>query len=132
MVTSLNRGTPAREAGYEMGQYCCARVAAVAGGATQLSKIGKIPAGAIITAVHSKVTTAITGGTPVLSVGTFADPGNDDLVATMAEAAGSELLQPLAAFVQPLVADTEFYAAISGGATAGEAYVTIAFIKPLA
>lgn len=131
MVTTMLNRTPAREAGYEMAQYIAKRIQANAGGAVVSVSIGVIPAGAIITNVYSKVVTAITGGTPALTVGSNS-PAYDNLVATMAEAAGSEDLMPLATIVQPLVADTEFFANVGGGATAGDAYVAIQFIKPLA
>jgi hypothetical protein len=128
MVTSLNRGNPARETGYEMVQYIAGRVTLA--GADVNVKVGTLPAGSIILWVHSKVVTAITGGTPVLAVGVAS--GGSTLVATMAEAAGSELLQPLTTVVQPLAADTDIWAGTSGAATAGDAVITVGFCKPLA
>lgn len=133
MVSSLNRSNPARENWYEMVSYIATRIQPDSTGTNPKTKmIGTIPSGAIITWVHSKVVTAITGGTPVLSVGSLGDSGLDNLVATMAETAGSELLQPLATITQPLASDTEFWVSISGAATAGDTYVCIAFYKPIA
>lgn len=130
MVASLNRNVPAREIGYNVMQYVSARVTALASGAVVTAEMG-LPIGAVIMWVHSKVITAITGGTPVLSVGSFGDSGLDDIVAVLAETAGSELAQPIAAFVQPLAADTRVFASIAGGATAGDAIITIGYIKPV-
>jgi hypothetical protein len=39
---------------------------------------------------------------------------------------------PLAALVQPLAADTPVWANITGTPTAGDAYVTVQFVKPVA
>ena len=131
MVTSLLNQKPARESGYQEVQYIATRIQAVAGGTTVLRTVGVLPAGCLVAFVLSKVATAFNGGTPNLTLGTRTDPGNDDFVAAMAETAGSELLQPLGTFAQPLAVDTEIVASIAGGATAGDAYVAIAFIKPL-
>jgi hypothetical protein len=130
MVTSLNTGIPSREAGYEMVQYVSGRIQADAGGAVVNRKIGSIPAGAIITSIVTKVATAVTGGTPVLAFGTSS--GGTQLQGTVAEAAGSEALLPAASLVMPLVAPIDVWAGISGGATAGDAYVAVFFIKPVA
>jgi hypothetical protein len=133
MVASLNQSTPAREAGYQMSQYIAGRLTLNGIADNAKVKIGTLPAGSIITAIHSKVATAITGGTPVLGLGTtnalVGTTGNIQNV--FAETAGSELVQPLAALVMPLAADTDVWAGTSGGATAGDAYITVAFVKPL-
>jgi hypothetical protein len=50
----------------------------------------------------------------------------------MAEAAGSELVFPAASLTLPLAADTDIWAGISGGATVGDAYIAVGFIKPVA
>lgn len=132
MVSTLLQNKPAREAGYEMMQYIAARIQASPLGTDPVTvKIGSVPAGGLIVAVSSKVATAITGGTPVLSIGSTGDPGLDNLVAAMAETAGSEWLLPLATIVQPLAVETEFFVSIAGAATAGDAYVAIFFIKPV-
>jgi hypothetical protein len=132
MVSSLNTGSAARSVGYNVLEVIATRIQAVAAGSTVTARIGKIPAGSIIARVHSRVAVAITGGTPVLSVGSLGDAGLDDVVATMAETAGSEDLQPLTAFVNPLTSDKELYASIAGGATAGDAWVSVEFFRPQA
>lgn len=130
MVTSLNTTKAAREAGYEMAQYIAGRITALAAGTTVNVQIGTIPAGAIITHIISKVATAFTGGTPALGLGVAS--GGTTLQSTMAEAAGSEQVFPAAAIVMPLAAPTEVWATISGGATAGDAYIVVHFVKPVA
>ena len=102
------------------------------------TKIGTIPAGAIVLAIYSRVATIVAGGTPVLGIGSVAAGGavpavgaTGNVQGTMAEAAGSEQVMPLAAFVQPLTQDTDFYVGTSGGATSGDVYVSIVFVKPL-
>jgi hypothetical protein len=134
MVTSLSSGRPARAAGYEMLQYVSGRHTLTAADTPAATKIGSIPAGAIIVAVASKVATAVTGGTPVLGVGTStATVGtNGTIQNVMAEAAGSEWLTPLAALVMPLAADTDVFVGTTGGATAGDVYVAVAYITPVA
>lgn len=129
MVTSLNSQLSAREAGYQMHAYVAGRVQALAAGTTVNQKIGRLPAGAIITGISTKIATAITGGTPVLAVGTAS--GGTQIQGTIAEAAGSENLLPAAALVMPLAAETDVWVGISGGATAGDAYVIVFFVKPL-
>lgn len=133
MVTSLNQSTPARDIGYQVGQYICGRLVLNGVADNAKVKIGTLPAGAVITAISNKVVTAITGGTPVFGIGTTnALVGtNGNIQNVMAEAAGSELLQPLAALVMPLAADTDVWAGTTGGATAGDAIVSVAFVKPL-
>lgn len=132
MVSQLNRGTQAREAGYEFVQYIAGRL--TLSGADTNVKIGTIPAGAIITGISSRVATAVTGGTPVLGLGTTSSlvGGTGDIQATMAEAAGSEVVFPAASFVMPTTAPVDVYAGTSGGATAGDVYVMVQFVKPLA
>lgn len=132
MVTSLNVGVPAREAGYQMAQYIAKRIAADTGGAAASVRVGTIPQGSMITQIFSKVTSAILAATPALSLGQFGDSGLDNLVAAMAETVGSEIVQPLTNITQPLTADLDVWAAIASGATAGEAYISIEYIKPLA
>jgi len=83
-------------------------------------------AGAIITAVSTNVETAITGSTPAFSIGTTA--GGAEIVTTVALTAGSLNTVPLAALVQPLAADTDVYANITGTAI-GDAYVMVQFYK---
>lgn len=129
MVTSLNSQVPAREAGYQMSAYVAGRITAVAAGTTINVKIGRLPAGAIITHIVSRVATAFTGGTPALGLGTAS--AGTQIQATMAEAAGSEIVFPAASLVLPLTADTDVWATISGGATAGDAYIVVFFAKPI-
>jgi hypothetical protein len=102
-------------------------------------KIGTIPKDSVIIGISNTVATAITGGTPVLGIGSVAaggavpavgGTGNVNIV--MSEAAATEWLMPLAGTAGPLAADTDFYVGTSGGATAGDAVVSIHFIKPLA
>jgi hypothetical protein len=130
MVSQLNAGTPARESGYEGVQYIAGRITALAAGTTVNVKIGTVPAGAVITQINSRVATAITGGTPVLALGTAS--GGTQVQGTLAEAAGSEIVFPAASLTLPLAADTDIWAGISGGATAGDAYVVVQYIKPVA
>lgn len=138
MTTSLNNKTPAREAQYEMIQYIAARLTLTAAD-TPVVKVGTIPAGALITGIFSRVATAVTGGTPVLGIGSVAAGGAVPSVGTsgnvqnvLAEAAGSEQVFPLAALTLPLTVDTDIYAGTSGGATAGDVYIVVAFTKPMA
>ena len=74
MVTSLNNRTPAREAGYEQIQYIAARLTLTAAD-TPVVKVGTLPAGSIILGIIPRVATAVTGGTPVLGVGSVAAGG---------------------------------------------------------
>jgi len=130
MATSLNRGVPARDAGYQMVQYIGGRIQAAAGGGAVNVKLGTLPAGSIMLAAYSKVATAITGGTPVLALGTAS--GGTQIQGTMAEAAGFEVVLPAGTLAGPLTADTDVWAGISGGATAGDAYIVVLFAKPIA
>jgi hypothetical protein len=138
MVTSLNQGTPAREAGYEMMQYISARLTMSGTANLPVLKIGTISAGSVIVGISNTVTTVIAGGTPVLGLGSVAaggavpavgGSGNVNIV--MAEAAGSEWIMPLSG-TAVLTVDTDFYVGTSGGATSGVTVVAIFFIKPLA
>lgn len=135
MVTSLNQSTPAREAGYEMVQYLCARILPT-GVTAQAYKIGSLPAGSVPVFVHNRVVTALTGGTPLITIGSNVGAvasSYNNMVAAVAEAAASELLQPLTTFATPFTVDTDIYAAVSGGPiTAGDFIVTVGFVKPLA
>jgi hypothetical protein len=137
MVTTLNSRTPAREAGYEMLQYIAARLTLTAAD-TPVVKVGTLPAGSVIVGIASRVATAVTGGTPVLGVGSVAAGGavpavggTGNVQTTMAEAAGSELVFPLAALTLPFTVDTDIYVGTSGGATAGDVYIMVLFAKPL-
>lgn len=132
MTTSLNNQVPARESGYQNVQYIAGRLTLTAAD-TPKKKIGTLPQGAIITGISSKVSTAVTGGTPVLGLGTTSAlvGASGDIQNVMAEAAGSENLVPLAALVQPLAADTDVWIGTSGGATAGDVYCAVTFIKPI-
>ena len=133
MVTSLNSSTPAREAGYEMVQYISKRHT-LTGTDLPVTKVGTLPAGAVIISINTRVITAVTGGTPVLGVGTTASliGTNGNLNAAIAEAAGVEALQASATVAQPLAADTDVFVGTTGGATAGDVVVAVQFIKPLA
>ena len=130
MVSQLNTGRPAREAGYEMVQYVAGSITADTGGAVVNVKIGSIPSGAVITQIMNRVATAITGGTPVLAVGTSS--GGTQIQGTLSESAGSEQVFPLSSLTLPLTADTDVWLGISGTATAGTAYVAVFFVKPVA
>jgi len=130
MVTSLNNRPAARDFGYESAQYICARIQANAGGATVNKSVGMIPAGALVVNIYTRVATIFAGGTPALVVGSNSPAFNN--LANPAEAQGSEDLMPLATFANPLTADTEIFASLSGGATSGDAYVAVQFLKPLA
>jgi len=91
MVANLMTTTPAREAGYNMMQYISGRNTITAD-ATAATKIGTLPAGAVIVGISAKVVTAVTGGTPAFGIGTTAATVGTagTIVTTMAEAAGSE------------------------------------------
>lgn len=132
MTTSLNSQVPARDFGYQAVQYIGGRLTLTAAD-TPKKKIGTLPAGAIITSIHSKVAAAVTGGTPVLGLGTTSAlvGTSGDIQNVMAEAAGSESLVPLAALTMPLAADTDVWVGTSGGATAGDVYVVVAFVRPV-
>jgi hypothetical protein len=129
MPGNLMTGTSARDIGYNVVQALCGRVTGA--GADVAVKIGTLPAGAVITAVSTNVETAITGTAPVFSIGTAS--GGAQLASAVALTAGSLNTVPIAALVQPLAADTDVWAGITGGGatTAGDAYVMVQFVKPL-
>lgn len=130
MVTTLNRGTPAREAGYEMMQYICGRITAVSGGTAVQQKIGTLPAGSIVQGVQSRVVTAFATaaamGITLGQSGTYSD-----FASGLNTAAGGTFLQMLATVSQPLTADLDVWAQITSGATAGDSYISVWFEKPL-
>ena len=140
MATTLNNRTAAREGPvYQMVSYVAGRV--TLSGADVVVKLGTLPAGCIIIGISSRVITAVTGGTPVLAVGSVAAgsaapafplTSTNILQNTMSEAAGSELVFPDTNLAQPLATDRDVYAGTSGGSTAGDAVVTVLFVKPLA
>jgi len=130
MVSQLNIRTPAREIGYEVAQYIAGSFSADPGGAAVNVKIGTIPAGAIITHIITRVQTAFTGGTPALAYGTAS--GGSQVQTGVTVTAGSTQIFPLAALTQPTTVDTDVWATLSGGATAGQAFTYVGFIKPVA
>ena len=133
MVTSLNTGVPAREAGYEMMQYISGRITAVAGGTAVTQRIGKIPQGAIITGIHSRVVTAYATAAAIgVVVGQSASPSPNNMASVLNTAAGGTFIQMLATVAQPLTADLDVWAQITSGATAGDSYISVWFQKPLA
>ena|SRR5215471_6406169 len=131
MVSQLNQGTPARDAGYEMTQYISGHIIATSAGAAVNVKIGTIPAGSLITQFISRVSTAITGGAAqTLALGTRSNSGSELQVA-LSEAVGQEVVFPTSTIAMPLASDTDVWANISSGATAGDAYIVAQFIKPV-
>lgn len=130
MVTSLNTNVPARDSGEQQIQYISGRHTLTGADTPAYTKIGTLPAGSVIVGVHSKVATAVSGGTPVLGVGTSTSTvgTNGNIQNVMAEAAGSETVVPLAALVMPLAANTDVYVGTTGAATAGDVYIIVAFI----
>lgn len=135
MSTSQFAGNlPARDRPGVGMQYVAGRFTLIAAGNPAAVKIGRIPAGSWITEVHSRVITAVTGGTPVLGVGTTAAlvGTNGNIQNTMAEAVGSETVFPLAAFAMPLAADTDIFVGATGGASAGDVIVALTFVNPVA
>lgn len=130
MVTSLNSGTSAREAGYEMYQYIAARLNIVTAGSNNSVKVGTLPQGAVIIGVDTRIVTPFAGGTPVVTLGISS--GASNLVATLNSlTAGGEHLQPLTTLAQPLTADVDIWANAAGTATAGDSYVIVNYIKPI-
>jgi hypothetical protein len=129
MPGNLFTNTSARDIGYNVVQALCGRITGA--GADINVKIGTLPAGAIITAVTTDVETVIGGTAPVFNIGTAS--GGAQLASAVALTAGSLNTVPVAALVQPLAADTDVWAGISGGGatTSGDAYVIITFVKPL-
>jgi len=130
MVANLMTGVSARDAGNNTVQSINGRVTAVSGaGATQSARIGTLPAGALVLGVNSNVETALVGTSPLLHVGTTAT--GQDIATGIAATAGTAVTAPLAALVNPIAADTAVWASISGTPTAGDAYVSVQFIKPV-
>lgn len=129
MATTLNNRMAAREAGYEMMQYIAGRIVATGAFATAAVKIGTLPAGAVITAISTRVVTAITGTTPTFNLGTTVNA--TDIAAAIALTAGSINAVWGATPVLPLAADTDVWANITGTAS-GDAIIIVAFVKPLA
>ena len=130
MVTTLMTNTPARDPFTNAVISIAGRITAVSGaGATQSVKIGTLPAGALIIGINSNVETALVGTSPLLHVGTTAT--GQDIATGIAATAGTATTPPLAALANPIAADTDVYASISGTPTAGDAYVSVQFIKPV-
>ena len=75
--------------------------------------------------------TAITGTAPVFSIGTAS--GGAQIASAVALTAGSLNTVPLAALVQPLAADTDVWAGITGGGATTRVMPTswCTFVKPL-
>jgi hypothetical protein len=132
MVTQLNRGTPAREILYEVVQYLAARL--TLSGADTFVKVGTLPTGSVLLNINTRVITAISGGTPVLGVGTTSTNigGTGDIATGISVATGSVQTFPLAALAMPFTAPQDVFVGTSGGSTAGDTVVVVAFVKPLA
>jgi hypothetical protein len=129
MVANLMTNIPARDAFSVAVQSIAGRITAVSGGgATQSVQIGTLPAGATILGINSNVETAITPGTATFNLGTTA--AGVDIAAGIALTAGTVVTPPLAALVQPLAADTPVWVNLAVSPTAGDAYVSVQFIKP--
>lgn len=129
MVANLMTNIPARDP-FNVGVNSIAgRITAGAGGPATLSvQIGTLPAGATILGINTNVETALVGTTPTFNVGTTA--AGVDIAAGIALTAGTVVTPPIAALVQPLVADTPVWVNITGTPTAGDAYVSVQYIKP--
>jgi hypothetical protein len=117
---------------YNMVSYVSGRYTPAAGTPTAV-KIGRIPAGSVITEISSRVITAITGTTPVLGIGTAANlvGANGNLQAVMSEAVVSENLVPSTTVPMPLAADTDIWIGNTGTATAGDVIVAVCYINPV-
>jgi hypothetical protein len=138
MPGNLMTGTPARDAFNNGTQAIVGRHTLTAADTPASTKIGTIPAGAMILGIASRVVTAVAGGTPVLGISYVATGGTAPAVGTsgnlqnvMAEAAGSELVFPLAAAVLPPTTDVDIYVGSTGAATSGDVIVAVLFVKPL-
>jgi hypothetical protein len=127
MPSLFDGNLPIRDAGQGVVQCCAGRANPTGLVSVYSVKIGRLPAGVIITVVSTNVETAITGSTPAFSIGTTA--GGAEIVTTVALTAGSLNTGPLAALVQPLALDTDVWANITGTAT-GDAYVIVQYVKP--
>ena len=130
MVANLMTSIAPRDAFTNAVQAIGGRITAGAGGPATLSvQIGTLPAGALILGINSNVETALVGTTPTFNVGTTA--AGVDIAAGIALTAGTVTTPPLAALVNPLAADTTVWVNITGTPTAGDAYVSVQFIKPV-
>jgi hypothetical protein len=130
MVANLMTNTPARDAFNNCVQSVNGRITAGAGGPATLSvQIGTLPAGALILGINTNVETALVGTTPTFNVGTTA--AGTDIAAGIALTAGTVVTPAAAALANPLTADTQVWANITGTPTAGDAFVTVQFIKPV-
>ena len=130
MVANLMTNTPARDAFNNCVQSVNGRITAGAGGPATLSvQIGTLPAGALILGINTNVETALVGTTPTFNVGTTA--AGTDIAAGIALTAGTVVTPAAAALANPLTADTQVWANITGTPTAGDAYVSVQFIKPV-
>ena len=130
MVANLMTNTPARDAFNNAVQSIAGRITAGAGGPATLSvQIGTLPAGALILGINTNVETALVGTTPTFNVGTTA--AGTDIAAGIALTAGTVVTPAAAALANPLTADTQVWANITGTPTAGDAFVTVQFIKPV-
>jgi len=130
MVANLMTNVAARDAFTNAVQSIAGRITAVSGaGATQSVQIGTLPAGALILGINTNVETALVGTTPTFNVGTTA--AGTDIAAGIALTAGTVVTPAAAALANPLTADTQVWANITGTPTAGDAFVTVQFIKPV-
>ena len=138
MVANLMTNTPARDPFNNGVVAIVGRHTLTAADTPAATKIGTIPAGAMILSIASRVVTAVAGGTPVLGVSYVATGGTVPAVGTsgnlqnvLAEAAGSESVMPLAAAVLPPTTDIDIYIGTTGAATAGDVVVAVLYVKPL-
>lgn len=122
MVQNLFTTKAAHDFQYQAMNYIRGTVTAVAAGTAVNVQIGTLPAGAIIVAIHSRVSPAVTGG-GTLQLGSTS--GGADVLAAIAETAGSELLQALTP--GPFATDTPIWAGITATATAGSATFTVSY-----
>ena len=130
MVANLMTNTPARDAFNNCVQSVNGRITAGAGGPATLSvQIGTLPAGALILGINTNVETALVGTTPTFNVGTTA--AGTDIAAGIALTAGTVVTPAAAALANPLTADTQVWANLAVSPTAGDAFVTVQFIKPV-
>ena len=92
--------------------------------------IGCLEAGAVPLRVHTYVATAVTGGTPAITLGTASAATAFALAADLA--AGSTGVKTAATGTSmgiPLAADTVFYAYISASAATGKFTITVEFVN---
>ena len=130
MVANLMTNMPARDPFTNAVISIGARITAVSGaGAVQSVQIGTLPAGALILGINSNVETALVGTSPLLHIGTTAT--GQDIATGIAATAGTVTTAPLAALANPVAADTAVWANITGTPTAGDAYVSVTFVKPV-